>query len=78
MQPKPIQQTMLYSNDWAHGGRHGQNPIHRYGKNRAVQRTEKSFEQYLEESFQGEVVQDGDWFSSQVNAIMKENLQKLK
>lgn len=37
----------------------------------------KTFEEYLQESFQGEVVQQGTWFAPQVSELSRKNLQKL-
>ena len=37
----------------------------------------KSFDQYLIEAFQGEVVQKGDRFSGKVSALQQENLIRL-
>lgn len=37
----------------------------------------KTFEEYLRESFQGEVVQQGAWFAPQVSELSKKNLQKI-
>ncbi|MCC5816662.1 MAG: hypothetical protein JJT78_18070 [Leptospira sp.] len=37
----------------------------------------KTFEEYLRESFQGEVIQQGAWFAPQVSELSKKNLQKL-
>lgn len=38
---------------------------------------EKSFDQYLLEAFQGEVVQKGNQFSNKVSSLTKENLLRL-
>ncbi len=38
---------------------------------------DKSFDQYLIEAFQGEVVQKGDQFSKKVSALQQENLIRL-
>ena len=37
----------------------------------------KSFDQYLIEAFQGEVVQKGDRFSGKISALQQENLIRL-
>lgn len=37
----------------------------------------KTFEEYLQESFQGEVVQKGTWFAPQISELSRSNLQKL-
>jgi hypothetical protein len=37
----------------------------------------KTFEEYLTESFQGEVVQNGAWFAPQVSELSRKNLQNL-
>lgn len=38
---------------------------------------DKSFDQYLLEAFQGEVVQNGDRFSGKVSSLQQENLIRL-
>lgn len=38
---------------------------------------EKGFEQYLIEAFQGEVVQDGKHFSSELTSLARRNLVRL-
>ncbi|MBX7059527.1 MAG: hypothetical protein K1X75_15800 [Leptospirales bacterium] len=38
---------------------------------------EKSFEQYLIEAFEGEVVQRGDLFASSVSQLTRDNLIRL-
>lgn len=40
-------------------------------------RYNKTFEEYLTEAFQGEVVQSGNWFSSQISELTKRNLQRV-
>jgi len=37
----------------------------------------KSFEEYLMEAFQGEVVQDNSWFSSNMSDLSRRNLERL-
>jgi hypothetical protein len=37
----------------------------------------RSFEEYLKDSFQGEVVQDGLWFSPRLTELSKSHLQKI-
>jgi hypothetical protein len=37
----------------------------------------KTFEDYLRESFQGEVVQQGTWFAPQISELSKRNLRKI-
>ena len=39
-------------------------------------RYSKTFEEYLSEAFQGEVVQNGAWFSNQLSDLTKRNLKK--
>lgn len=46
------------------------------GEARAGNR-EKSFDQYLLEAFQGEVVRSGDQFDSSVSRLTRENLIRL-
>lgn len=36
-----------------------------------------TFEDYLKQSFQGEVVQKGTWFSPRVTELSRKNFQKL-
>ncbi len=43
----------------------------------AVAANRKSFDQYLLEAFQGEVVQEGKRFSPRVSAVQRENLIQL-
>ena len=38
---------------------------------------EKSFDQYLLEAFDGEVVQEGDQFASSVSKLTRDNLVRL-
>lgn len=38
---------------------------------------EKSFDQYLIEAFQGEVVRDGNKYSKELSSLTKENLIRL-
>ena len=40
-------------------------------------RYSKTFEEYLSEAFQGEVVQNGAWFSSQISDLTKRNLKRI-
>ncbi len=40
-------------------------------------RYSKTFEEYLTEAFQGEVVQNGAWFSNQLSDLTKRNLKKI-
>ncbi|WCL50274.1 hypothetical protein [Leptospira sp. GIMC2001] len=37
----------------------------------------KTFEDYLTDSFRGEVVQQGTWFAPQISELSKRNLRKL-
>ena len=43
----------------------------------AAVNNEKSFEQYLIDAFQGEMVQKGDQFSHKISNLTKENLIRL-
>lgn len=38
---------------------------------------ERTFEDYLCETFKGEVVQSGNWFSAKLSDRMKKNLRKI-
>lgn len=42
-----------------------------------VDRYSKTFEEYLLEAFQGEVVQSGNWMSGQLSDLSKRNLRKI-
>ncbi|TGN19201.1 LIC12298 family protein [Leptospira idonii] len=37
----------------------------------------KTFEEYLMEAFQGEVVQKGDWVSPKISDLSQKNLRRL-
>ncbi len=37
----------------------------------------QTFEDYLKESFRGEVVQKGAWFAPQISELSKKNLEKI-
>ena len=47
------------------------------GVEQALAHKEKSFDQYLLEAFQGEVVQSGDRFSKSVSSLTRDNLIEL-
>lgn len=38
---------------------------------------ERTFEDFLIESFQGEVVQNGSWFSTKLSDRMKKNIKRI-
>ncbi|TGK06394.1 hypothetical protein EHO60_15250 [Leptospira fletcheri] len=44
---------------------------------RSIEPDSKTFADYLEESFHGEVVQDGNWFSETLSELSKKNLRKI-
>ncbi|TGK04978.1 hypothetical protein EHO59_09030 [Leptospira semungkisensis] len=46
-------------------------------KVRSVDPDTKTFADYLEESFQGDLVQDGNWFSETLSELSKKNLRKI-
>lgn len=37
----------------------------------------KSFEDFLTEAFEGEIVQEGKWFTSNLSDLSRKNLEKL-
>ena len=37
----------------------------------------KSFEEYLTEAFQGEVVQEGNWYSNRLTEMGRKNLSRI-
>ncbi|PJZ69640.1 hypothetical protein CH373_09055 [Leptospira perolatii] len=43
----------------------------------AAEPDSKTFADYLEETFKGEVVQDGEWFSETLSELSKKNLKKI-
>ncbi|GBF38358.1 MULTISPECIES: LIC12298 family protein [Leptospira] len=46
-------------------------------KVRSSEPNSKTFADYLEESFQGDLVQDGNWFSETLSELSKKNLRKI-
>ncbi|TGL57577.1 LIC12298 family protein [Leptospira sarikeiensis] len=46
-------------------------------KVRSSEPNSKTFADYLEESFQGDLVQDGNWFSETLSDLSKKNLRKI-
>ena len=46
-------------------------------KPKAISNEDKSFEEYLKEAFEGEVVQNGKWFSKNLSQLTLKNLQKI-
>ncbi|EQA45528.1 hypothetical protein LEP1GSC050_4267 [Leptospira broomii serovar Hurstbridge str. 5399] len=46
-------------------------------RDRAIEPGSKTFADYLEESFQGDLVQDGNWFSETLSELSKKNLRKI-
>lgn len=51
----------------------GQGPKKGFSQNQS----EKTFEEYLMEAFQGEVVQKGNWVSPNLSDLGKKNLRKM-
>jgi len=47
------------------------------GKGASSANNEKSFDQYLLEAFEGNVVQNGDTFSPKISKLTQENLIRL-
>ena len=56
-----------------------QSGIPGYGpsKKQGADQNGKTFEDYLLEAFEGEVVQEGKWFSSNMSDLTKRNLERL-
>ncbi|TGK28929.1 hypothetical protein EHQ12_05050 [Leptospira gomenensis] len=58
------------------GGLAGAGPNWRE-RTRAGEANLKSFADYLEEAFEGEVVQKGTWFSDSLSELSKNNLKRI-
>ncbi|MBM9502501.1 hypothetical protein JWG45_04375 [Leptospira sp. 201903070] len=58
------------------GGLAGAGPNWRE-RTRAGESNLKSFADYLEEAFEGEVVQQGTWFADSLSELSKNNLKRI-
>lgn len=58
------------------GGLPGAGPIHK-AQYSPKKDTGKSFEDFLQEAFDGEVIQKGAWFSNNITDLTKKNLRKI-